>query len=232
MILHIPHSGTDTIGRNISDADIIRGTDWFTDELFWHYSSESLVPKISRFVVDCERLPDEIEPMFKKGYGICNTRSFDGIPMVVKDKKSLMNIYNQHHQKLNFLTRKMLPYMGKVFVVDCHSFGDEQKLTDVDVCLGFNDDFNNFQLLEEIKTYLESCNLQVGINTPYSNAIVPSDFYSDERVKSIMIEVNKRTYLDVEDTKVSKSENFIYMKEILNSVLDLISQEEFKDDKF
>jgi N-formylglutamate amidohydrolase len=39
MILHIPHSGTDTIGRNIEQKDIDELTDWFTDELFEHENS-------------------------------------------------------------------------------------------------------------------------------------------------------------------------------------------------
>lgn len=56
MILHIPHSGTDTLGINISQHDINRGTNWFTNELFSHSDAESIVQKnqdSSLIVNDC-----------------------------------------------------------------------------------------------------------------------------------------------------------------------------------
>ena len=56
MILNIPHSGTNVLGRNISQHEIDRGTDHFTDELFFHSNADRVVQEHSRFIVDCERL--------------------------------------------------------------------------------------------------------------------------------------------------------------------------------
>ena len=194
MILNIPHSGTNTLDFDISEHDVNRGTDWFTDELFHRVNTDQVVQKHSRFIVDCERLPDDIEPLFKDGYGICYTKDFDGnkLTIALPDKAEMMNIYNDHHLALNKVTNFILCYIPVVFIIDCHSFGDDQIVSDVDFCLGFNDDFSNFAMLEKMKDYLEKHGYKVGINNPYSNAIVPSQHYGNKLVKSIMIEVNKR----------------------------------------
>ncbi|MGB5445285.1 MAG: N-formylglutamate amidohydrolase [Psychromonas sp.] len=227
MILNIPHCGTETIDRNINPFDIIRGTDWFTDELFSHRNTDRVVQKHSRFIVDCERLPDDIEPLLKDGYGICYTKDFDGNDIEVPNKDEMIKIYNDHHQELNFQTRKILPYIPVVFVVDCHSWGDAQLKSDIDFCLGFNADFNNFELLENLKNHLESNCYKVGINNPYSNAIVPNQFYGNENVKSIMIEVNKRLYLKNQNTEdFGKSEGFEKTQKVITELLEIISQEE------
>ena len=227
MILNIPHSGTETLGRNIKRADILRGTDWFTDELFHHTNTDRVVQKVSRFVVDCERLPDDIEPLLKEGYGICYRKDFDGNDIEVTNKEELLKIYDDHHQKLNFETRKILPYIPVVFMIDCHSYGDAQIKSDIDFCLGFNNDFNNFEMLEKMKNLLEEKGYKVGINSPYSNAIVPNQFYGNELVKSIMIEVNKRLYLKNQNTEqFEKSEDFEKTQQVITDLLEIISQEE------
>lgn len=229
MILHIPHSGTDTLGFNISQHDINRGTDWFTDELFWHTNSDCITQKHSRFIVDCERLPDDIEPMVKEGYGICYRKDFDGNDLNIElpKKEDMLKIYQEHHLALNKATNFILCYIPVVFIVDCHSFGDDQIKSDVDFCFGFNDDFSNFDMLEKMKKHVEQRGYTVGINDPYSNAIVPSQHYDNESVKSIMIEVNKRLYLT---GGYQKSEGFEKTKTVINQLLEIISQEENRYD--
>lgn len=229
MILHIPHSGTNILDRKVKPEDLINYTDWFTDELFSHQNTDRIVQKHSRLIVDCERLPDEIEPLYKEGFGICYEKDFDGNDIDVPDKEAMLEIYRQHHVKLNKLTRKTLCYIPVVFVIDCHSFGDMQIKSDIDVCLGFNDDFNEFDMLDEIKTLLEQNGYKVGINTPYSNAIVPNQLYGNEAVKSIMIEVNKRLYLKNGN---EKSENFDKTRDVMTQVLDIISTHEERYNDF
>lgn len=225
MILHIPHSGTETLGFSINRHDINRGTDWFTHELFRHQNSDRVVQKYSRFIVDCERLPDDIEPLYQEGYGICYTKDFDGNDLSIElpEKENMLQIYDEHHKELNFQVRKILPYIPVVFVVDCHSFGDDQVESDIDFCFGFNDDFSNFEMLERMKAYLEEMGYKVGINAPYSNAIVPSDYYGNDEVRSILIEVNKRLYLTDD---YQKSSDFDKTKTIITELLDIISEEE------
>lgn len=78
-------------------------------------------------------------------------------------------------------------------LIDCHSFPSE--LSDVDICIGFND--NNSKPKDEdieyIKDLFSSHGYKVGINNPYSNSITPKSKFD---YKSVMIEVNKRCYMD------------------------------------
>lgn len=227
MIFHIPHSGVDVAGYPIPQEQINLATDWFTDDLFEHQNSDRVVQKHSRLIVDCERLPDDIEPLFARGQGIVPSVDFFGNELSFEiDKEKMMEIYNEHHSKLNAIARKILCYIPVVFVVDCHSFGSHQiadKEKDYDFCFGYNDDFDSFEMLSRMKSYLECNGYSVGINEPYSNAIVPSQFYGKSEVKSIMIEINKRLYLSGD---FQKNENYEQAKYIISNLLDIISEEE------
>ena len=139
MILHIPHAGTNTLGRNIEQFDIDYLTDWRTDELFKCELASSLVFPISRFVCDVERFPDEYEEMFKIGQGICYTKG----------------------------TR----------------------------------------------------DYDVKINYPYSGSMIPAKFVGNPDVFPIMIEVNKKLYLNNED-------DFNKIKIVINQLLGVIAEYE------
>jgi len=230
MILHIPHSGTEIGNIPVKDSDILRGTDWYVDQLFSHQDADVLVQPYSRFICDCERLPDEVEPLYNSGYGITYKKDFDGNPFNEYDEMLSKSIYTEHHKVLNSMTRKQLCYIPVVYIVDCHSFSNEQLESDVDFCIGFNDDFTDFDMLQEIVDYLKKCGYKIGINEPYSNAIVPSDYINNPEVKSIMIEINKRLYLK-EGTNI-KSDNFNIVEKDINNILTIISKQEEKYDDF
>lgn len=231
MILHIPHSGTDFLNYPVPQDQINLATDWFTDDLFEHQNSDRVVQSHSRLIVDCERLPDDIEPLFACGQGIVPSVDFFGNKLSFEiDKEKMMAVYNEHHKKLNAIARKILCYIPVVFVVDCHSFGVHQiadKQQDYDFCFGYNDDFDSFEMLNRMKEYIESKGFSVGINAPFSNAIVPSNFYGDSQVKSIMIEVNKKLYLS---DGFQKNDEFEEIKYLVSNLLKIISEEEMSFD--
>ena len=61
----------------------------------------------------------------------------------------------------------------------------------------------------------------MGIDTPYSGSIVPMEYYQkDKRVSSIMLEVNRRLYLN-EPTN-EKSEGYNKTKEIVQGYMNLL----------
>lgn len=116
-------------------------------------------------------------------------------------------------------------------IVDCHSFSDEvlphesdQDIIRPDFCIG-TDDFHTPQILvDEIKNYLDSKGFVVFINKPFSGTIVPLLHYKKNKdLKSIMIEVNRKLYLDRPD------EEFQYIKDIIEGALNIIDTYEINN---
>jgi len=226
MILHIPHSSTNTLGRKIEKTDIDHLTDVYTDELFFHPNSDRLVFKVSRFVVDVERFPDDQEAMLKMGQGICYTKGTRNNDIEVIDKEKLIETYYKtHHEKLNKLVARTLCFFPIVVVVDCHSFPPEHNSPDF--CIGFNKDVSNEFLKEiyKIEKLLTDLNFTVSLNTPYKGAIIPTNYVNDARVESVMIEVNKDLY-------IKNRKEFDEIKKVITLVLDIISNYEISKDKF
>jgi len=218
MILHIPHSSVNTLGRNIEKFDIDYLTDWYTDELFQHTDSDRVVFDISRFVCDVERFTDDKEEMVKVGHGISYTKGTRNNDIAPIDKEEILSYYYKHHTKLNKLTAKTLAYFNSVVVVDCHSFPKD--MSDFDFCIGFNEEST---LNKEIIEYIRNNGYTVGVNSPYYGSLVPTNYINDSRVESVMIEVNKKLYLN-ED--MSKSPYFFELKKFINTILEIISKYE------
>jgi N-formylglutamate amidohydrolase len=85
-------------------------------------------------------------------------------------------------------------------LIDCHSFPSD--LSDVDICIGYNNDWSKPTdfVIDLITGYFEHEGYKVGRNEPYSNAISPKTNFN---YNSIMIELNKRIYLDEQSLELS-----------------------------
>ena len=196
IILHIPHSspvfpiGYEDWSAGI-DKDIIRWTDWFTDWLFSSAAVDNnhIIPvafPFSRFFCDVERLIGD--PLESVGQGIIYT-DFGQNHRDISDeriKELRKRFYAPHIKRLKALLSP------STFLIDCHSFPDD--FSDVDVCLGFNDDWSRPEdrILNAIESIFTRQGYKVGINTPYSNSISPEMPFM---YHSLMIEVNKRVYM-------------------------------------
>ena len=197
IVLNIPHSSVngifDAIGKWPQDPRFIsecvaKWTDWFTDFLFTSNNSKvaGVVFPYSRFVCDVERLDND--PMEAIGQGILYRRFND----FVRGKLSAEaenRLYALRREHLNRLKSQLTP--GSV-LIDCHSFPSE--LHECDICIGFNDDQTyDERLVQAVKQQFEDMHYVVALNEPYSNSIAPDTGFT---YKSLMIEVNKKVYLD------------------------------------
>lgn len=203
IVLHIPHNSTDGIEQSgwPKSADferlVNRWTDWHTLPLFCNNKRKNIKAIVfdkSRFVVDVERLIDD--PLEEIGQGIVY-RNYDGFVRSVSDDEvsDLMNCYMAHHDALkSTLTEDCL-------LIDCHSFPSD--LSDVDVCIGYNDDWSkpSQDVIDHIVTRFREAGYKVGVNEPYSNSVSPQ---CDFTYHSVMIELNKRIYLNEDTLKRSQ----------------------------
>ena len=198
IVLNIPHASVGGLGvakwnnKVALMKEVRKWTDWFTDVIFVpddQSGVKSVVADYSRYVVDVERLLDD--PMNEIGQGIIYTK-FNGLQRTISDEEQLGMIayyYSYIKQLKSMLNEHSL-------LIDCHSF--PSGLSDVDVCIGVNEDWSRPTefLIELVMEFFKQAGYKVALNTPFSNAIAPPTNF---RYDSIMIELNKRIYIN-EDT--------------------------------
>jgi len=200
IVLNIPHSSINGLfdkelggwpqNPYFLNNHVQKWTDWYTDMLFSlekDYITKVVFP-YSRFVCDLEQLENDEKE--KEGQGIVYTR-FGGFERKVTDemKAKLMAIWKAGQEEL-------LKHIDQyTILVDCHSFPRE--LDSCDICIGYNNDWSyDADVVDIIASEFKKSGYSVSFNSPYSNSLTPLAEGQDGFYKSVMIEVNKKVYLD------------------------------------
>lgn len=222
-IVHVPHNSTE-IPEAVRDQfilsdlelqnELLKMTDHHTLELFTRsLPTEQVVEaKVSRLVVDVERFEDDAqEVMTARGMGVIYTKRHDGQPMrrnVSNDEREqlLAEWYRPHHLALTAVVDKSIQRYGKALVIDAHSFPLlplpyelDHKASRPEICIGADEFHTPERLLNAMADSFIGAGFKVGINTPFSGAIVPASHYQlDPRVLAVMIEVRRDLYMNEE----------------------------------
>ena len=240
LILHIPHSSTIIpfkdgycVSDEILNQEILKLTDWHTDDLFENKNDISIKAPFSRIFCDTERFSDDSqEIMAQFGMGVLYEKTDTGelLRKVTPElqKNILDNYYWKHHNEFTSKVEQGLQRYGKVVIVDCHSFPNKALRRALDQS-NFRPDFNigtdKFhtpqKLIDASIQYFEGKGYSLGVNLPYSGAIVPLQYYKKEvKVQSIMLEVNRGLYL--KETSNQKNNQYSEIKLVVQEFLDLI----------
>lgn len=208
-ILHVPHSSEYIPKEFLNDylipyEDIVKEASLMKD----HFSYELVEGNFnilkfpySRIFCDVERFPDEREIMNQIGMGVLYTHSHElKLIRKVKDPSNIMELYYDHHIKLNNLTKSILNKHKKVLILDIHTYWDKplpyelyQDLKRPDICLGVDYFHFDKNLLNNLIYKITDLGLSYSVNEPFKGCIIPSDFYmKDKNVKGIMLEINKK----------------------------------------
>jgi N-formylglutamate amidohydrolase len=195
-------------------GELLRVTDWFTGDLFAlppHAAATVRFP-VSRLVVDPERfVDDEREAMASRGAGVIYTRTSDGRPLrrspsPVEREALLGRFYEPHHEALASAIDGALGRRDRALVLDCHSFPSrplpwefDQSADRPDVCLGTDPFHTPACLLDEARERFAVAGFAVAIDRPFAGALVPASHAGlDARVLALMLEINRRLYMDEE----------------------------------
>jgi len=241
LILHIPHASThipSLEGYTLSPEEVKREvlllTDWYTDELFELDQATTVKAGFSRLFCDAERFVDDSqEVMAKEGMGVLYNRTDDSrqmreVPLGLRER-ILNEYYWPHHKRLKNAVSWALDNTGSALVVDGHSFPDKPLYRDLDqspdrpdINIGTDDFHTSKKLLHISEAFFTGKGLEVTINRPYSGTIVPLQFLGKNRdVLSIMIEINRKLYLEGETNR--KSKGFSDLKVIIEEYLRLLA---------
>lgn len=241
LILHIPHSSTNIpfkdgfiIGDELINSEILKLTDWYTDDLFDSENSIKVVADFSRIFCDVERFEnDEQEIMAQFGMGAIYTKTDAGkIMRVISDdlrNRILQDYYRKHHKILFYSVENQLNEFACALIIDCHSFSDfpflrdlNQNTTRPDICIGTDDFHTPKELLDLTYEFFKYFNLTVALNNPYSGTIVPIEYYGQNKnVQSIMIEINRKLYL--KDGTNKKSKNYKEIKLLIKNYFNEVN---------
>lgn len=236
ILFHIPHSSLKIPKMFwnicIKDQEYIQKSNIFLSDVLTDKLAPSkchkLVFKYSRLFCDVEKFKDDTkEIMSKKGMGAIYTKDCDNtitIPTQKYRNAILKTYYDKHHNKLDKVVTDILNKYNKCLIIDLHSYSDEmvKKLfnsdDNPDICIGTDYIYTDKSLIDFTINHFKKYGYSVAINKPYSGTIIPNKYYNknDTRISSIMIEVNKRIYLE-DNSKFYKLKKCLedYYKEIL-----------------
>lgn len=239
VVLHVPHDST-YIPPEVRDQFVLNDvelseevrcmTDHLTEALFAGEASASNIVRanVSRLVVDVERFADDSkETMAALGMGAIYrvTSSLQALRRYLKEAEKLALMaqwYYPHHKKLENAVTSALGKHDKCLVIDCHSFPSsalpyetsESSQTRPDICVGTDPFHTNQQIADAFVNAFRDKGWSVEINKPFAGALVPSSRYQqDPRVKAVMIEVNRKLYLD--EQSATQNNNFYGVAELI-----------------
>jgi N-formylglutamate deformylase len=240
LILHIPHSETKIpikegfiLNDQIIQNEILKLTDWHTEDLYNSSDCEKIVFEYSRIFCDPERFADDSkESMAKVGMGVLYNKTDDGRTMRIISsdlrERILNEFYFKHHSMLSRAVKYQLKTYGKALILDCHSFPNmplkcsvHKTIPQPEINIG-TDEFHTPQNLIDISVeYFSERNFTVGINYPFSGTIVPNKYYKkNHKVESIMLEINRKLYLTERSNE--KSEQYNVTKLAIQGYIDLL----------
>jgi N-formylglutamate deformylase len=240
LILHIPHSSTEIpildgyiTSREKIQEEIIKLTDWYTDDLFDTDVDSKIVAPFSRIFCDVERFSDEkLEIMSKVGMGVLYEKldSDELLRKVTPElrEKILNDYYWKHHDFFKSSVEQLLELNGECLIIDCHSFPSTPLLKAIDQNKNrpdFNIGTDSFhtpkKYIDASVTYFENLGYSLGVDWPYSGSIVPLKYYQKEKkVSSIMLEINRKLYLN-EPTN-EKSIEYEKTKKVVEGYINML----------
>ena len=217
LLVHLPHSSTNIPFKDgylvddfVLETEILKLTDWYTDDLFQDENKTIILKaEFSRIFCDVERFRDDKDEIMSKfGMGMVYEKTDDGIPLreVTPQIRNRIytDFYQKHHKKLTEAVESQLNQFNQALILDCHSFPDIPLKRDLnqdtlrpDFNIGTSDFHTPSKLIDLSIQFFTKKGYSISVDTPYSGTIVPMEYYlKDRRVHSIMLEINRRLYLE------------------------------------
>jgi N-formylglutamate deformylase len=198
LILHIPRSAKEIpinegfiLNEKEIENEILKLTDWYTEDLYGSTKTERIVFEYSRIFCDPERFSDNSqEPMAKVGMGVLYEKTDEKQIMRIVStelrEKILSEYYFKHYLKLNNAVKKQLKLNNRALILDCHSFPEipmKRSLHKVvprpDYNIGTDKFHTPKRLIDISVNFFKKRDLILGIDYPFNGSIVPMEYYQE-----------------------------------------------------
>ena len=141
----------------------------------------------------------------------------------------LLRYYDTHHEAFTKAVEEKIEKWGHCLIIDCHSFyptalpyelnkNDDRP----DFCIGTSDYHTPKKMTEALVIFFEGHGYSVKLNSPFAGTFVPMKYFEkDKRVYSVMIEVNRKLYMDVPG---EKNNRFPIIQSVLKECIAVIEK--------
>ena len=236
MIVEVPHAGLE-VPREVreqllvSDRTILRDSDLYVDRLYAGapgHGATLLVSRLSRYVVDLNRAPDDVDrqtvrdhpaPRPTQSRGVVWRVTTDGQPALrepithVELKERLARYHAPYHAALGAEIARKKALFGFVVLIAGHSMpstgrGGRDKRADVVPGTRARTSASK-DVIDMVEHHFRSEGLSVAHDDPYSGGYTTQRYGNpDAGVHAVQIELNRALYAD-EALAVPKHDDFV-----------------------
>lgn len=243
VIIHIPHSllklPNEFHKRVIFNNEEIKKlnifiSDYLVDKFIPNNCLNIIKFNYSRLFCYVERFKDDkLEVMSKYGMGVIYENDHNGKKFINIDNNYknyvISKYYDKHHKLIDDKVTSILKNYNNCYIIDLHSFSDEFVKTvmnldnNPDICIGYDEKFCNKKLIKNTINHFEKFGYKVKCNYPYKGSLIPNEYYnSKENIYSLMIEINKRIYLD--NNKKINNANYNKLKKCMDEYYEYFNK--------
>ena len=250
VLVEVPHSGLQVPPEVESEIDatplaMLRDSDIYVDQLYQRapdHGATLLVSRVSRYVVDLNRGPDDVDsaavPRHPKGRhiparGVVWRARTDGTPLlrapltVEQFTRRLELFYDPYHRTLREVAAQIREQHGRVVILAAHSMpsagrrmlgGGEIRRADIVPGTRGRSSADG-RIIDLIDSHFREAGLSVKHDDPYRGGWTTSSYGAPKRGQhAVQIELNRALYVD-EKTSEIKPGDFAQLQTVLDQLV-------------
>jgi N-formylglutamate amidohydrolase len=251
VLVEVPHSGLQVPPEVEPEIEttplaVLRDSDIYVDQLYERapdHGATLLVSRVSRYVVDLNRGPDEVDsaavPRHPKGRhiparGVVWRARTDGTPLlrapltIDQFARRIERYYEPYHQTLREVAARMRKEHGHVLILAAHSmpsagrrvFGGRE-LRRADVVPGTRGRSTaDARIIDLVDAHFRESGLSVKHDDPYRGGWTTSSYGAPKHGQhAVQIELNRALYVD-EGTSEIKNPDFAQLQAVLDQLVN------------
>lgn len=255
VLVEVPHSGLQVPPDVEAEIEatplaVLRDSDIYVDQLYERAPEQGatlLVSRVSRYVVDLNRGPDEVDsaavPRHPKARhiparGVVWRARTDGTPLlrapltIDQFAKRIELYYKPYHQKLREVAARMREEHGHVVILAAHSmpstgrrvFGGRE-VRRADIVPGTRGRSTaDGRIIDLVDAHFRGAGLSVKHDDPYRGGWTTSSYGAPKRGQhAIQIELNRALYVN-EETSEIKKRDFAQLQEVLDQLVSKLGE--------
>jgi len=250
VLVEVPHSGLHVPPEVEPEIDatpsaVLRDSDIYVDQLYQRAPENGatlLVSRVSRYVVDLNRGPEEVDsaavPRHPRARhiparGVVWRARTDGTPLlrapltIEQFTQRLSLFYEPYHQTLREVAAQIRKEHGQVMILAAHSMPSAGRrvlgggaVRRADVVPGTRGRSTaDGRIIDLIESHFREAGLSVKHDDPYRGGWTTSSYGAPKRKQhAVQIELNRALYVDEQTSEVKKND-FVQLQRVLDELV-------------